>query len=199
MLFLTLYKYCDIISTEHGYKWLGIGMRREKEMTRKKKVIIIIASALAAVLVLGAVAFTIYRNVQLERLRVYIVDSLLEKDGKPYSLSDRKTMYDATNIIAVYQFDEKSFTDFLLENNTHFRDAMSDDEFRNYYYSGDNTPSYTVTLHSDEIKLSSGSSSQEGYYKCELEIYNGKWNVYSEGPYISASECTPTEFVRRIL
>lgn len=168
-------------------------------MTRKKKIVITIASALVAILILGAVAFTVYRSVQIERLRVFIVDSLLEKDGKSYSLSDRKTAYDATDIIAVYQFDEKSFTDFLLKNNTHFRDAMSDDEFREYYYSGDHTPSYTVILHFDETKLSSGSGSQEGYYKCELNIYNGKWSVYSEGPYISASECTPTEFVRRIL
>ena len=71
-------------------------------MTRKKKIVIAIVSALVAVLVLGTVAFTIYRNVQIERLRVFIVDSLLELDGKPYSLSDRKDMYDTIDVRAVY-------------------------------------------------------------------------------------------------
>lgn len=168
-------------------------------MTRKKKVIIIIASALAAVLVLGAVAFTIYRNVQLDRLRVYIVDSLLEKDGKPYNLSDRKTAYDTIDVRAVYRFDEKSFIDFLLKNKERVHSIKAYEELINRLNSDSYTPSYTVIFHSDNAKFSDGSSSQEGYYKCELEIYNGKWGVYSEGPYISASECTPTEFVRRIL
>lgn len=168
-------------------------------MTRKKKIVIAIVSALVAVLVLGTVAFTIYRNVQIERLRVFIVDSLLELDGKPYSLSDRKDMYDTIDVRAVYQFDAKSYTNFLLKNKAQVRDVNAYEELIKQLNSDNYTPTYTVILHSGEISLSNGSSSQEGYYKCELEIYNGKWIVLPNGPYINASECTPTEFVRRIL
>lgn len=168
-------------------------------MTQKKKIIIIIVSALVAVLVLGAVAFTVYRNVQIERLRVFVVDLLLEQDGKPYSLSDRKTAYDATDIISVYQFDEKSYTDFLLKNKAQVRDVEAYEELISYLESDDYTPAYTVIFHSGKVSFSNGSSSQEGYYKCKIEIYNGKWSAYSQGPYINVDECALTEFVRRIL
>lgn len=169
-------------------------------MTRKKKVIIIIASALAAVLVLGAVAFTIYRNVQLDRLRVFIVDSLLEKDGKPYSLSDRKDMYDAIDIKGVYWNDIKSEINYLDKTNATFHDSMGDEKLRDNFYSQVDRPYYTIILHSMKTTLSNGSSSSGGYYKYDIEYSNGQWNLlYSDGPYITASECTPTEFVRRIL
>lgn len=169
-------------------------------MTRKKKIVITIVSALVAVLVLGAVAFTIYRNVQIERLRVFIVDSLLELDGKSYSLSDRKDMYDTIDVRAVYQFDAKSYTNFLLKNKAQVRDVNAYEELIKQLNSDNYTPSYTVIFHSNNAKFNNGSSSQEGYYKCELEVYDGEWTVlYSNGPYINVSECTPTEFVRRIL
>ncbi len=168
-------------------------------MTRKKKIVITIVSALVAVLVLGMLAFTIYRNVQFERLRVFIVDLLLEQDGKSYSLSDRKVAYDATDIIAVYQFDGKMYTDFLLKNKDQVRDADAYEWLIGYLNSDDYTPAYTVILHSDEVSFSNGSSSQEGYYKCKIEIYEGEWSAYSQGPYININECAPTEFVRRIL
>lgn len=168
-------------------------------MTRKKKIVITIVSALVAVLVLGVVAFTIYRNVQIERLRAFIVDSLLEQDGKSYSLSDRKELYDAIEVRAVYWNDERSYTEYLLETNSQFRDSMSDDKFRSYYYADIDVSSYAVVVYFNEMELSNGNSVQGGYYKCGVGMYNDKWYVLPDGPYINVSECTPTEFVRRIL
>ena len=174
-------------------------MRREKEMTRKKKVIIIIASALAAVLVLGAVAFTIYRNVQLERLRVFIVDSLLEKDGRSYSLSGRKELYDSIAVKSVYWHDINSHIKHRMKNDSAFRDAMGDDEFRDFFLSEADRPFYTAILYSTGVAQYNGFSMKDGYYKCNIEFRNDEWSAYCEGPYINANECTPTEFVRRLL
>lgn len=168
-------------------------------MTRKKKVVIIIVSALVAVLMLGAVAFTVYRNVQIERLRVFIVDSLMERNEKSYDLSDRKTAYDSIDVLSVYWYDKKSYMSYyLLGEDEQLRNAMENDKMRDYYSYAEE-PCYAAILHFDKIELSNGSGSQEGYYKCDIEFYNNKWNVYCDGPYINASECTPTEFVRRIL
>lgn len=168
-------------------------------MTRKKKTIIIIASVLVAVLVLGAVAFTVYRNVQIERLRVFIVDSLLELDGKSYSLSDRKELYDAIDVRSVYWNDTDSYIKYLSETNSFFRDSMKDDEYREFFLSEVDRPFYTAVLYSTAVWQYNGFNMEEGYYKCNIEFRNDEWGAYCDGPYINASECTPTEFVRRIL
>ena len=168
-------------------------------MTRKKKVIIIIASTLAALLVLGAVGFTIYRNVQLDRLRVFIVDSLLERDGRSYSLSGRKELYDSIAVKSVYWHDTNSHIKHQMKNDSAFRDAMGDDEFRDFFLSEADRPFYTAILYSTGVTQYNGFSMKGGYYKCNIEFRNDEWSAYCEGPYITTSECTPTEFVRRIL
>lgn len=173
-------------------------------MTRKKKIVITIVSALVAVLVSVAVGFTIYRNVQLERLRVFIVDSLLEQEKSPYDLSKRKYKYDVIEIRAVYRYDRNSYFEHKKRNDSTFEavfeDTMKNDEFDQYFSSYVKRPFYIIVLHSAGTELNTGSGSQEGYYDCGIEYSDGKWWLsYFTGPYITASECTPTEFVRRIL
>ncbi len=169
-------------------------------MTRKKKVIVIIALALVAVLMLGAVVFTIYRNVQIERLRVYIVDSLLEKSGRSYSLSDRKELYDAIEVKTVFWHDIDSEVKHWMEDDYTFQRVTEDEEYRGYFSSYVYRPLYTAILYSADVEQYNGFGMKEGFYECMIECRDDKWSVlHFDGPYINVSECTPTEFVRRIL